>query len=392
LGGFVDMNIPSFFEGNAYRVLRLGAGAAISEAHEAASRMKRLAALDMLEDCADDRDRPELGSISRTEIDINSAISRLQQPKSRLLDRLFWFHFPSERIDEKKSSHLQGRFRGEPQALVAILHDRALELLVQAVKLEVNETSAALWAETLSTWHDVISDEAYWALTSAIEERGQFEPVAFPSDIAELEEQAQKCILRELVRVAHTALNSRDLSGLRALLTELMKLDRSGSLIRDTVDEIVSPLQHTISDSCQVIANTRSSIKRGEGEASGNLAICNSNVELYRKTVEPALASLVRLLPANDPLASQASRDGAKCLQGISIDLTWADDFSRSEKLHEEALKLAGDAPIASEIEASLQEVKKTAKRQRLCERILYSEWASTHASANALYCCPQKK
>jgi hypothetical protein len=62
----------------------------------------------------------------------------------------------------------------------------------------------------------------------------------------------------------------------------------------------------------------------------------------------------------------QSRVEAARCLSSIAINLTWADDFAGSEKLHEDALKLAGDTATAIEIEGGLAQVREVARKQRI--------------------------
>lgn len=62
------MFVPDRLKTNAFRVLRLSAGATLSEIHKAAGSMRRAVLLGVAN--TTDADMPLLGEISRTEADI----------------------------------------------------------------------------------------------------------------------------------------------------------------------------------------------------------------------------------------------------------------------------------------------------------------------------------
>lgn len=114
------MFVPDRLKTNAFRVLRLSAGATLSEIHKAAGSMRRAVLLGVAN--TTDADMPLLGDISRTEADIRAAIGRLENPTQRLSDRLFWFHFAPESRDAKvqaRPSEPDGAARDHDEALRA---------------------------------------------------------------------------------------------------------------------------------------------------------------------------------------------------------------------------------------------------------------------------------
>ena len=82
--------VPDYLKSNAFRLLRLSANSNYSKIHQASASMKRAAKLGLGD--TTEADMPLLGKISRNEADIQTAISRINDPSQRLKDRLFWFY------------------------------------------------------------------------------------------------------------------------------------------------------------------------------------------------------------------------------------------------------------------------------------------------------------
>jgi len=71
--------------------------------------MRRAAKLGLLS--TTEADMSLLGEIPRTEADIQTATSRLNNPLQRLRDRLFWFYLTPKLLDARTTSRLIETFR-----------------------------------------------------------------------------------------------------------------------------------------------------------------------------------------------------------------------------------------------------------------------------------------
>ena len=75
--------------------------------------------------------------------------------------------------------------------------------------------------------------------------------------------------------------------------------------------------------------------------AKQNKAICSAELARFRADIEPELNRITQLLPPGYEGGQEAREEAALLLGGIASHFTWADAFIESEKLYEEALKLA---------------------------------------------------
>jgi len=100
--------------------------------------------------------------------------------------------------------------------------------------------------------------------------------------------------------------------------------------------------------------------------AKQNKSVCAAEIARYRKDVEPELNRIIQLLPPGYEGALEAREEAALLLSAIATDYTWADDFITSEKLREEALKLAENTLGAIRIEDGLEHIRASARQQRV--------------------------
>jgi Hsp70 protein len=357
--------VPDYLKSNAYRVLRLPAKSDYSEVHRAAASMRRAAKLGLIETA--EVDMLFLGKISRTEADIQTAIGRTNDPLQRIKDRLFWFYLTPNRLDAQTTSRLIETFQDNPEAVPAINHDKALHLLIAALGGILDDAGIQLWIRALQIWHQVICDDSYWLLSAAIEERGAFEPAAFPSEIDALRGGAVELAAEAFLVAARSALALNDLSTVRGALGALEELSSTGPWARRALDNLISPSFEQFQKLCGDIREEyRKKIVQEEDAGPRNRDICDQALARFRGEIEPALDRLAQLIPPEHYLIQKSREEAARCLNSIAINFTWADDFIRSERLHEEAFKLAGDTATAIEIEAGLAKVRKAAGRQRV--------------------------
>ena len=353
------MFVPDKLKKNAYRVLRLSADATLSEIHKAAASMRRAAALGIAG--TTEADMPLLGEISRTEAEIRAAIGRLENPVQRISDRLFWFHLPPE------SKNAKAPGRPYQPAGVAWNHDQALHSLFAAFEAGLNDASVPIWIRALRAWHHVVSDDDYWILTSELERQGAFEPSAFSSEIDTVRDDAVGLAAEPLVVAARDALARDDTSTVRRILAALEELADTGRWAVTAQHDIASPAVERFRTLCRTVhEEIGSKIVREQDAGERNKSTCDAELKRFRVEIEPELQRIIQLVPPNHQAAQESREQAALCLAGIATDYTWADDFIVSEKLREEALKLAQDTLGAIRIEDGLAQIREAARKQRV--------------------------
>jgi hypothetical protein len=357
--------VPDYLKSNAYRVLRLSANSNYSKIHEVSASMRRAAKLGLAG--TTEADVPLLGEISRAEADIQTAISRINNPLQRLRDRLFWFYLTPKLLDPQTTSRLIETFQDDPEAAAALNHDKALHVLFVALRSALDEPGIQFWIRALRSWHQVVSDDSYWSLTLTLEERGAFEPGAFPCEIDTLRNNAVELAAEGFLVAARGALARNELSTVRRTQDALQELAETGPWATRAQDDITSPAIENFQLLCDKIRKEcAEKVVREDDVSAQNKIVCNEALNRFRGEIEPALDRLAQLIPADRHSIRQSREEAARCLNSIAVNFTWADDFIVSEQLHENALKLAGDTATAIEIEDGLAKVRKIAGRQRV--------------------------
>ena len=304
---------------------------------------------------------PVLGELPRAEADIRTAIGRLENPAQRLGDRLFWFHrLPQQRDtnDPAPPSELDQ---------VALNHDEALHGLLAAVARNLDDAGVAFWVQVLRTWHQVISNDDYWALTLGIEERGAFEPPVVFSEIDALRADAVAFAAEPILVAARDAIAQDDTPTVRRILNAINELLDTGSWAAKAQLDIISPATERVRALCHAIREELGSkIAREDAAAKSNKVICDAEIKRFRDEIAPALGRVRQLAPPGHEAFNRSREEAALCLNGISTDFTWANDFIASEELREEALKLAEGTLGTMRIKDGLAQVRDAARKQRI--------------------------
>jgi len=350
------MFVPDMMTTNAYRALGLSGNATASEIHKAAASLRRVAVLGLAGTTA--ADLPQLGEVPRTEADIRTALGRLENPEQRLNDRLFWFHLPPESRDVKARAQTTEATLGQTDG-AAWEHDEALHGLYVAFEAGVDDAGVRLWVQALRVWHQVVSDDDYWALTLTLEEQGGFEPAALPSEIDALRENAVRLAGEALMVAGRDALARNDGSTVGRILDTLGELTDTGPWAALAQEDIAAPAVERFRALCGTVQEEfGSKIVREQDSPESNKSLCDAALKQFRGEIEPALQRVIQLVPPDHEAAQQSREAAALCLSGIATDYTWADDFITSEKLHEEALNLAHNTLGAIRIEERLAQIR----------------------------------
>ncbi|MBU1207207.1 MAG: hypothetical protein KKH04_09810 [Proteobacteria bacterium] len=358
------MFVPDGFRTNAYRVLRLSGNATLSEIHKAAASMRRASTLGLAG--TNEADIPLLGEVPRTEADIRTAVGRLANPTQRLSDRLLWFHQPPQ-PENAGMAPLATKFIPDPLDSIARCHDEALHGLFCAFEAGLDDSGAAVFVQALRAWHDIVSDDGYWALASAFEERGGFEPPALPSEVSALRGDVVRLAAEPLILAGRDAIARNDTPAIRLIMGALEQLVNTGPWAQAAQEDIAFPAIERFRALCHAIREECGSrIVREQNAVEHNRGVCDVALGRFRGEVEPALDGVIQLLTPTHEAAQQSREEAALCLSGIATHYTWADDFIASEELHKKALKLAQDTLGAIRIEHGLTQVRESARKQRI--------------------------
>lgn len=170
------------------------------------------------------------------------------------------------------------------------------------------------------------------------------------------------------------AIGRNDAGTIRFILTALGKLENTGDWAQSAQLEIASPLVERFKTLCKGLrAEFEQKITRKDEAVQQNQAPCTTELARFRADVQPELDKLTQLLPPDSEAIQEAREEAALLLSAIASDFTWADEFIESEKLYEEALKLAENTFGSIRIQSALEGIRSSAHHQRVIGKSISS-------------------
>ncbi|MDX9721481.1 MAG: GreA/GreB family elongation factor [Myxococcota bacterium] len=340
---------PMRLRANAYRTLRLPAGASLPDIYAAEARLRRLARLGL--QSPDVIDRLLGGTIPSDESDIRSAVGRLGDISLRIQDRLFWLHSVDGHLDPSQFSAVSdGRYRDNPAIR---RHDDALRRLVGAVNTELDDAGLLRWTEALRSWCEIVQDGEYWTLSAELDRTGGFEPAANQGDLATLRRRAVRLAAEPLISVGRDAFARDDVLTVKRILGVLDDLEETGRWVASAQAEILAPASERVEASCESIRQALDGVTRSpDGDEDENWRVCNQARGRFESEVRPSLGKLKDSTPHNHPSTRQARETAARCLYTLATALTWTWDDDAVEEVFDAALEYASGLPIEYRVEA----------------------------------------
>jgi len=396
-GGSLELGrkILSEVASNAHRILGVSADASQSDIHAAAGAARRAQRLGAVRKSEWDR---YLGSVGRSEADINDALGRLRDPARRLRERLFWFGQPIAMDMGTTSRPDDERAASPPSATrTTIGHDAALLGLLRVVLADPSMADGDQWAQVLDDWWGLVGSDDYWDALSETEAKGGFEPAATSHEIDAIRDQTMELVAGVVATAAAVALEQGDLAACQQAFNLLSETLEDNGLVADLERRVLGPLADRVESlSEEIAAECRAATRReveqadhdpldrisaivhGDAEVTGkrdhkdsqvgaNRKVCEAAVARFDTEVEPALQRLPLATMPDSDLSRRAREAAALCLHSIAFDITWADEFVRSEELQRRANEIApSDSAARVRIEEALREIVKSARQERV--------------------------
>lgn len=390
------------FERNAFRILGLPASATETEVLDAASARRREAKLGMSRPTP--YDFTCFGPVPRTESDIQDAATRLQDPQTRLIERLFWAieddenigdsppgfdAFQSKYADATKSASDALRIRmfdaflsNYPETTHSTtLHDWGLVASVRfivtgkASGIEHGEYAIRAWMQS------VLSDDVWEALVD-MDAAGGFERPIVEGDIVAVRGRCKEIALKPFIdRIRNLIRDNSD--GEASQLLQITKAALDGDDAEEVESGTLTDLEQELISLCEEVRTECSSkITRFDDVVLPNRPPVIAAEKRYRNEIEPLLDRILRIQSkafqgigldfasfSSDPgsgLVVRCRIAVAECLLSVAMDGTWAElplDIIRIAGL---AKKIAPATAAGQKLSADAEElVQRQAAFQR---------------------------
>lgn len=357
----------TIYEENAFRILGVSANASwktIRDTQQSLRIRAKVGGLGSLDDPLG-----FLNTVERTESSIREAFNKLENPRSRLHESLFWFS-NNTRLDEQALNQLctnnpkEAIKSWESAKSVTAAANLARLFHAQAVFKDPDANDTKLWFSAFRRWSAILENDEFWDNFADLETKSRFEPAASKGDLNALREESWSLVLDVSSHIIQEAVAScRD-----DLLHRYLNLIRgsgfpSASVVR-LESQVFEPLMAAIKQSANTIGESLS----GLDQQLFPEKICDKAYESFRGEILPRIARLTKLVGPESEELKEARATVASCLRNISISYhnEPVNDYQAAENLLKEAQSWGGEDITAEQIKDDLEVASKHAQQERV--------------------------
>lgn len=359
---------------NPFRMVGQPADATLTQVDDSAGALRR--ALKLNRPQVTNWDLPWMGPVTRSPAGIQTAMSRLVQPESRLAARVWWFCETGGLSDSASFESWQAAARSLSMRETPVAeHDTALAFLLACVVDDPHVHRGGWWAIALTQWDRMICSDRYWNYVMEVEARGGFEPPATTDDATTVRSATALVVVDVLSELANAARERNDAGCAVRILDLLAGAQATANVFSPSLRAKVLHLDTQIRDAwedrltklCQDLNNRcLNSVHYERGFRDENRATCEALTQEFDSDVAPCLSPALAVLGESSSAARRVRETVAKCLLELAKAWTWADQWSRAKDLLDKGAALVDkDSAIMLDIERVMNTIGSEVKSER---------------------------
>ena len=348
--------------GSAYRTLGLSASATQAQIDQAARRLRIWPDPNSVPPTP--WDLSWLGQVARSKNDIEQAMSRLNEPATRIEERLIWFHGTSPALwASADSAAMEKTFASLARATdPASLHDLALAKLQLGLLRDSAIIKTDQWDRIYQRLAALAESDDYLAWVLDVENSGDFDKRAQIDEIAAVVQSLPASLTSLFASKAETALEDDNATAAVRILG-LLRGDKSGVGARCET-RILDRIEDLATRRCQQIPEEldRRLLKEKEDftqQRPHNQSVCREVATLFQDSVEPALAQLESIAGPQSDRLQRVRSAASRAMCDLAHAWTWSGRFIVAERTLHTALSLARGTPLESAITERLEEYQR---------------------------------
>jgi hypothetical protein len=347
--------------GSAFRTLGLCASASQAQIDQAARRMRVWPNPASIPPT--DWDFHWLGPMRRTRIDIEQALATLNDPVTRIEERLLWFN------DGNPQLWTSGNIKQVNKAICALptthspalSHDIALARLQFALLEDPGFRDSDRWGGVLAKLGALAESEPYLAYSLAAEEQGRFEKTARSDEIEAALRSLPHRVALSIAARAESAMEADDL----VTATRILSILRLGvpEVLAECEGRMAERLENLILRRCDHVHEDIDKVGAPKSAVKRDKSLCAAQSKFYANSIEPLVRQLHQVAgPESDRFfraRTEAARAKAHVAQGWAI----LREFKTAQRMLISALELGTGTPVERPIRDNLERCRRVLKR-----------------------------
>lgn len=346
---------------NAYRTLGLPASASQAQIDDAARRMRLWP--DPASIPPTDWDLPWLGPLRRTRIDIEKALATLNEPATRIEQRLLWFN------DSKPQLWASGQVKQinkiisalPPPHGPALAHDITLAGLQLALLQDPEFRDLDRWGAVLVKVGALAESQPYLAYALAVEQDGRFEKSARAHEIESALRSLPKRLAQSIAAAAESAMEDDD----HVTASRILSILRLGAPegLRECEGRFAERLENLILRRCDHIHEDIDKIGAPKSSLKGGKSICAAQSKFYARSIAPLVRQLQQMSGAEPDRFLRARTEAARAKAHLAQAWAILREFRTAHKMLSSALELGMGTPVERPIRDNLERCRRAIKK-----------------------------
>jgi len=343
----------TFYQENAYRVLGISANSSRTAARDSQQSLRTRFKVGGL--IAVDDPLSFLNTVERSESSIRNAFNRLENPQSRLRERLFWF-VNSTPADGKAIAQLTAK---NLKGAVKTWHStKGIESFANLARFyhafcitkDPDAQKPQWWKAALGKWCATLGSDDFWEQFIDAEIESGFEPLATVSDIQALREESWEIVFKPSSVFLQQAITEGKYDVARRHL-DLIRNTGFPLRIKIRIEaEVLDSLEHQAKKAADEIYTTLDDVLKDE-ELSLEVRIkkCNHAYHRYKSEVFQQVERLAYIGGLESESFKRAREIAASCLRDISVMgyHNRANEYQAAERILKEAISLIPESHLA---------------------------------------------
>lgn len=347
--------------GSAYRTLGLSASASQAQIDQAARRMRVWP--DPASIPPGEWDLRWVGPVRRTKIDIEQALATLNDPVTRIEERLLWFN------DANPQLWSSGNIRQIDKAIralptphsPALSHDIALARLQFALLEDPEFRDSDRWGGVLAKLGAVADSETYLAYAMAIEEAGRFEKSARSDEIEATLHSLPNRVALSIAARAESAMEDDDL----VTATRILGILRLGApeILAECEAQMAERLENLILRRCDHLHEDIDKIGAPKRSIKKDKSLCAAQSKFYAGSIEPLVRQLYQVAGAESDRFFRARTEAARAKAHLAQAWAILREFKTARHMLGSALELGTGTPVERPIRDNLERCRRVLRK-----------------------------
>jgi tetratricopeptide (TPR) repeat protein len=371
--------IVTMYESNAFRILGIESNASRKTIRNVQQSLKARAKLGGPISISDPLDF--LKTIFCDENTIRTALNQIDQPKSRIYERLFWFLNINQKDAEALDKLKDGNYKDAVRIWNAsdeFSSSINIAILCHAYYLtkDMGAVNTEKWKHIFERWKNLINNEKYWIFFETIEQQSEFEPLATHEAFDNLKTDIWKVLLKPNIDCMKRA-RDKNLDDIVQRHIELIrKSNFPARIITEIEYEIFSPLEEKIVEYLDEIEKSVIVNKSSSSSKSDKKVELDRIYDTFKVQISKKINRFLSLTGNVSDFSKNIREKTAGCLREISISYhNDAASFELSEKVLKDAKFYAEGTSISTKINEDLSVISEHIKDAREFEKFAeYSE------------------